>query len=200
MALWSTKEGYSGPLLDLVDDLLDRYHPRPWQLIQADGWIRKQIDSGRGPIPFRHLAAIRNGIERPGPVKPRYYYETDGLPFDAIATDNQATSSLYQEVLAGRLDTRKSMLQACQTFLCVGILGRSTPQREQESFERHGVKTKRYRTGLIRSSEWNNMIRSSTGSRRRFWKSSPCAPRTDCDVRAATLVGVNRRNTETPGQ
>ena len=111
MPEWNAESGYSGRLFDLLDELLENYHPKVCQLIRADEWIRGQIDSKHGPIPFRHISAIREQIGRPGPLKPRYYYKADGLPCDAIATDNEATSSVYHEVFSERLDTGKSILE-----------------------------------------------------------------------------------------
>lgn len=145
MPQWNAESGYSGPLLDLLDELLENYHPKVCQLIRADEWIRRQIDLECGPIPFRHISTIRERISRPGPPKPRYYYKADGLPFDAIATDNEATSSVYHEVLSDRLDSRQSILEACQSFLCVGIKRKSTPSPEAETFKRYGIKTGMYK-------------------------------------------------------
>jgi len=96
MNLWDKDKGYEGNLINFLENILENYYPKREALESAQDWLINEIKEGKGPFPIRHVANCIHSNLRLSP-KVNYFSKSDypELPFDIIASDNEACSSFF---------------------------------------------------------------------------------------------------------
>lgn len=143
---WNPDSGYAGSLLDLLEDLFAGYYPDLKKASDTQDWLINQLNLEVGPFVYRHSSDIRNMVNRPGRNKPRYYFSTDfqDIPFDIIASDNEANSSLFSSLLGPNPVNYKQLtiLEALQGPIKVGILRNDSCELvERDAFSQKSIQT-----------------------------------------------------------
>ena len=102
MNIWDKNLGYKGPLVPLLENLFEKYFPKKESIENAHSWLINQINSQKGPFPIRH---IKNCINKNISLYPKvnYFEKNDfpDLPFDIIASDNEACASFFAYLRSG---------------------------------------------------------------------------------------------------
>lgn len=139
MTTWDAGAGFRGPLIEFLDALLKQFYPPAASVRLYQAWLHRELSAGVGPFPCRSFAAAV--CDERLRIAPKVNFFHEGLPFPVIATDNEATSSLFAACRAGDDIWGHTILSALQErVITTGLLTdkKSTPETRTQ-FSRLGL-------------------------------------------------------------